>query len=62
MGEHEGTVQIEYDDVNMKTKFFLTRFGGTFGTLRFDQKLFLKKNIIGFCSILGLQAYQCSSC
>ena len=56
MGEHEGTVQIEYDDVNMKTKFILTPFGGTFGTLRFDQKLFLKKNIIGFYSILGLQA------
>ena len=26
MGHHEGTLQIEYDDVSMKTKIFLTRF------------------------------------
>ena len=32
MGDHEGTLQIEYDDDSMKTKPFLTRFGSTFGT------------------------------
>ena len=40
MGDHEGTLKIEYDDISMKTKLILTRFGGTFGTLRFDQKSF----------------------
>ena len=42
LGDHEGTLQIEYDDLNKKTKLFLTRFGSTFGTLRFDEKSFLK--------------------
>ena len=41
MGDHEGTLQIEYDDISMKTKLILTRFGGTFGTLRFDERYFL---------------------
>ena len=27
MGDHQGTLQIEYDDDTMKTKFILTRFG-----------------------------------
>ena len=39
-GDHEGTLQIEYDDLNEKTKLILTRFGSTFGTLRFDEKSF----------------------
>ena len=30
MGDHEGTLQIEYDDIIMKTKLILTRFGGIF--------------------------------
>ena len=30
MGDHEGTLQIEYDDISMKTNLILTRFGGTF--------------------------------
>ena len=38
MGDHEKTLQIEYDDLNKKTKLILTRFGSTFGTLRFDEK------------------------
>ena len=34
MSDHEGTLQIEKDDISMKTKLILKRFGGTFGTLR----------------------------
>ena len=30
LGDHEGTLQIEYDDTNKKVKLFLTRFGSTF--------------------------------
>ena len=41
MDDHEGTLPIEYDDLNKKTKLNLTRFGSTFGTLRFDEKSFL---------------------
>ena len=33
MRDHEGTLQIENDDIARK-KIFSTRFGGTFGTLR----------------------------
>ena len=40
LGDHEGTLQIEYDDLNKKVKLNLTRFGSTFGTLRFDKKSF----------------------
>ena len=40
MGDHEGTLQIEYDDFSMKTELSLTRFGGTFGLLRLDEKSF----------------------
>ena len=47
MGELEGTLQIEYDDMSMKTKLILTRFGGTFGRLRFDQRCFLN-TLLGF--------------
>ena len=36
LGDHEGTLQIGYDDLNKKTKLHLTRFGSTFGILRFD--------------------------
>ena len=38
VGDHEGTLQIKYDDVTMKTKLILARFGSTFGTLRFNEK------------------------
>ena len=38
MGDHEGTLQIEYDDISMKTRLILTRFKGTFG--RFDENPF----------------------
>ena len=30
MGHHGGTIQIKYDDISMKTKLILTRFGLTF--------------------------------
>ena len=32
LGDHKGTLQIEYDDLNKKNKLILTRFGSTFGT------------------------------
>ena len=40
LGDHGGTLKIEIDDLNKKTKLILTRFGSTFGTLRFDEKSF----------------------
>ena len=40
VGDHEGTLKIEYDDLNKKTKRILTRFRSTFGTLIFDEKSF----------------------
>ena len=42
VGAHEGTLQIEYDDVIKKRKPILTRFQSTFGTLRFIEKCFLR--------------------
>ena len=53
LGDHEGTLQIEYDDLNKKTKNILTRFGSIFGTLGFDEKPFFSY-IIKIRSILGL--------
>ena len=47
MVDHEGTLQIKYDGSSMKTNIMLTRFGGTFGTLRFNEKTFFK-TILGF--------------
>ena len=47
MGDHEGTLQIEYDNIRMKTKLILTRFGSIFRTLRFDEKCFFKI-LLGF--------------
>ena len=49
-GDHEGTLQIKYDDLNKKVKLILTRFGSTFGTLRFDKKSF-------FHTLLGFEPY-----
>ena len=39
-GDHEGALQIEFDHISIKTKLVVTRFGGTFGSLRFDKKSF----------------------
>ena len=50
LGDHEGTLQIEYDDSNKKVKLILTRFGSTFETLRFDEKSF-------FHTLLGFDPY-----
>ena len=41
MRDHEGFLQFEYDDFTVKIKLILTRFGGIFGTLRFDELSFL---------------------
>ena len=38
MVDHEGALQIEYDDVTMKTKLILTPFGASSGSLRFDER------------------------
>ena len=40
-GDLEGTPKIEFVDISLKTKLILTRFGGYFGTLRFDERRFL---------------------
>ena len=50
LGDHKGTLQIEYDDLYKKVKLILTRFGETFGTLRFDEKSF-------FHTLLGFEPY-----
>ena len=51
-GDHEKTLQIEYDDIRMKAKLIFTRFVGTFDTLRFNEKSFF--NTLGFYTILGI--------
>ena len=50
LGDHEGTLQIEYDNSNKKVKLILPRFGSTFETLRFDKKSF-------FHTLLGFTPY-----
>ena len=50
LGDHEDTLQIEYDDLNKKFKLILTRFGSIFGTSRFDKKSF-------FHTLLGFTPY-----
>ena len=50
LGDHEGTLQIEYDDSHKKVKLILSRFGSTFETLRFDEKSF-------FHTLLGFTPY-----
>ena len=47
MGDHERTLQIEYDDDTMEAKLLLTRFGSTFGTLKFDERSFFN-TVLGF--------------
>ena len=46
MGDHERTLKKEIDYTSMETKPTLTHFGGTVGTLRFDDKPF-------FITLLG---------
>ena len=52
-GDHENILQIQQDDISMKTKPVLSRFGGNFGTLRFHEKTFFK-SFFRFHTILGL--------
>ena len=42
MGDHEGTIQFEYDDISMKTKLVLTQFYGEFTRSGFDEKSFFQ--------------------
>ena len=49
-GDHEGTLQIEYDDLDKKVKLILIQFGETPGTLRFGEKSF-------FHTLLGFTPY-----
>ena len=46
-GDHEGTLKVECDDISMRIKLILTRFGGIFGTLRFNEKSFCN-TLLGF--------------
>ena len=55
MREHEGTLEIEYDDISMKTKLILTRFGSFFGTLRFDEKSLILYWVLHHIGIINLQ-------
>ena len=51
IADHEGTLQIENNDISMKTKPLLTRFGGTLLTSSFDEKLIgfhMKNSILHF--------------
>ena len=53
---HSEIIQIEYDNISMKTKFILkfknNRYAFGLGTLRFDERSFL--DFIRFYTILGL--------
>ena len=51
MVDHDGTLRNEYDDISMKTKLVSNCFGGTFGSLRTDQKSF-------FSTLLSFQPYR----
>ena len=55
MGDHEGNLQIKYDDISMKTRLVSTSFGSTFGTLRLDEKSFVF--FIRFFNHIGIKTY-----
>ena len=46
MGEHEGSIKIEYDDVSMRTKLTFKHIG----TLIFDKKSFFHTTFLGFAA------------
>ena len=56
MGDHEGTLQLDDDDITMKTKLILTLFGGNVGKYDLLKDLFLKRywglHFIGIISLL----------
>ena len=47
MGDHEGILHTEYDDISMKSKFALNLFGGRVVILRFDEESFFH-TLLGF--------------
>ena len=47
MGDRKRTLQIEYDDNSRETNSVLTRFDGTFRSLKFDKKSFFN-TLLGF--------------
>ena len=53
MGDHEETLKIEYNDISMKTKPFLTGLGGTFGTRTFGGKSFFFETSTRFTPYWG---------
>ena len=58
MGDHQGSLRIEYDDDNdsVKTKPNLPRLRLTFGTLRFDEKSFFNTLLVShYIGIINLQ-------
>ena len=67
MGDHKGTFEIEYDDISMKTKLTLTRFGSAFGTLIFDEKIFFN-TLLSFTTfwdykpVNAIHAYSAGVC
>ena len=61
LGDQRRTLQIEYDDLNKKTKPILTRFGSAFGTLRFDEKSFFH-TLSGFTPFWDSKTNKCVSC
>ena len=48
MGDHERILQIRYDDICMEKNLFSTRFKGTFGLLKRDEKSFFSTKLLGF--------------
>ena len=56
------SIQVEYDDVSMKTKIILKYIGNrkklVLGTLRFNETSFFSQ-LIRFYTILGLQTFGC---
>ena len=56
MGDHGGTLKIKYDVIRTKTKLSLTRFTGTIGMLKFDEKTFLL--LFSIYTTFGLYNYQ----
>ena len=53
MADHEGTLLMKHYDISIKTKHNLTRFGGIFGSLRFNEKL-LFNTLSGLTTYWGL--------
>ena len=46
LSDPKRTLQKKYDDISIETKLILTLFGSAFGTLGFDEKSFLKVQLV----------------